>query len=67
MNSLSENDEYCEAESLVRKCMPELKPAVKEIRSQGVKIQSITPDQLASLMPDADRETIEKLCRKFPV
>ena len=56
---------YAEAKELVCRCMPQLTSAVKEIRSSGVRIQDITPDELASFLPYVDRKVIESLCRRW--
>ena len=58
-------DCYDKAEELVRRCMPQLTSAVKEIRSSGVRIQKITAGDLAPYLPNVDEETIEHLCRKM--
>ena len=58
-------ENYLEAENLVRKCMPQIIPAVKEIRSEGVKIRDISPERLALLLPNVSSEKIEQLCTRF--
>lgn len=56
---------YKEAKDLVLRCMPQLTPAVKEIRSSGMRIRDITIAVLAEKL-DVDSDTIEKLCARFP-
>ena len=50
---------------LVAKCMPQLITAVKEIRSNAVRIREISPERLAPFLPDVNKEKVEKLCTKF--
>ena len=58
-------ENYRNARNLVRECMPELIPAVKELRSEGVRIRDISPDRLAPLLPDVSREKVKQLCTNF--
>ena len=60
-----EDKPYEDAKELVCRCMPGLPSAVKKIRSLGVRIREITADRLAPCLPNADRETVERLCAKF--
>ena len=62
---VSHPQNYEVAHKLVGRCMPELVPAVKDIRSQGVRIREITPDILLPRLPTVDRETIEHLCTRM--
>ena len=57
---------YEVARNLVLCCMPQLIPAVKEIRSSGTRIRDITTDALAEKLHDVDSNIIEKLCSSFP-
>ena len=60
------NPHYEDAKGLVLRCMPQLIPAVKEIRSSGTRIGDITTDALAEKLNDVDRNIIEMLCADFP-
>ena len=56
---------YATAKRLVAECMPSLIPAVKTIRTTGVRIGDIKPDALAAHLANIDRQTIEALCARF--
>lgn len=58
------NAKYAEAKALVRACMPDLVPAVKQLRDSGVRISDITADLLRRQL-DVEGTTLEQLCRKF--
>ena len=55
---------YESARGLVLRCMPQLIPAVKEIRLSGTGIPGITTNALAAKL-DVDSDIIEKLCARF--
>ena len=56
---------YLLAKELVRRCIPHLTSAVKEIRISGVRIRDITAQVLAPHLPNVDSRTIEQLCERF--
>lgn len=56
---------YKIAKHLVHRCMPQIIPAIKELRSQGVRIEDIKSDMLASELPNVAEKTIERLCSRF--
>ena len=57
---------YTMARNLVRRCMPELAPAIKDVRSGGTRLRDIQAEHLAPRLPDVDRGTIDALCAPFP-
>lgn len=57
---------YALAKRLVSDCMPQLIPAVKEIRLSNVRISRINADTLKRHLPNVDPNVIERLCDKFP-
>lgn len=56
---------YKVAKELVGKCMPNLGPAVKDIRSHGIRVREITADMLSTRLPTVGKDTIEHLCARF--
>ena len=60
---------YAEAKELVLACRPllHLCPAVKEIRTDGVKIRDIEEEMLRSRLPHVNDSIIERLCAPFYV
>ena len=53
------------AGKLVNECMPQLIPAIKEIRSKAIRIRDISPQILNSLLPDASATVVNLLCTEF--
>ena len=52
--------------TLVRRCMPNLKAAVRTLRvSHGVPIRRIRPEALSPLLPDIKPEVVKSLCDPF--
>ena len=58
-------ESYSRAKQVVTECMPELASAMKAIRSSGTKIRDISVDELAARLPNADSDSVERLCAKF--
>lgn len=57
---------YAIARNLVRRCMPELARAIKDVRSGGTRLRDIKAEYLAPHLPDIDDRTIDALCAPFP-
>jgi len=62
---VTHTQDYDVAKELVGRCMPQLLPVVKDIRSHGVRVREISADMLSTRLPTVDRETIEHLCTKI--
>ena len=56
---------YAEAKELVVGCMPHLAKAVREIRSNGIRLQDFEPRLLKALLPDVDDSVVHRLCAPF--
>lgn len=56
---------YANAEALVRSRLPGIIRAVKALRASGTRIREIKEDLLAPLVPEADTDTLERLCARF--
>ena len=56
---------YVEARGLVLSCLPDILPAVKALRTSGVRIRDIDVDRLAPLLSGTRKAIIERLCERF--
>ena len=57
---------YAKARNLVRRCMPQLGPSIKEVRCSGTKLRNIKAEDLLPYLPDIDSRIIDELCAPFP-
>ena len=57
---------YARARDLIRSCLPGIVPAVRRIRSEGIRIGDITPSILSRHLPGVDSATLNLLCKPFP-
>ena len=60
------NVPYMMARNLVRRCMPQLGPAIKEVRCSGTRLRNIKAEDLLPYLPDIDSRIIDGLCAPFP-
>lgn len=60
------NVAYMTARNLVRRCMPQLRPAIKEIRCSGTRLRNIKTQDLLPYLPDIDSRIVDGLCAPFP-
>ena len=60
------NVAYMTARNLVRRCMPQLRSAIKEVRGRGIKLRNIKADDLLPHMPNIDNRIVDSLCAAFP-